>query len=357
VSKYKFQSTPFRLTQFFQIVILLGATSFCGCGSEEPIARHQIPKKRSGLDGIRTAKPLAQQQGPVSSDLLEGWQSGATNAMVPIRINRTFDDEKAEITVIPLPAAANDWDSNVNRWASSQLGLILDAEALSKITSEVSVDGKVGRRVRLVDESATDGKAIIGLMVVEKETAWFIKLMGSVSAVEQAESDFDRFVSEFKFPGGNEKATRQPIAPIANINPDPAVDLPEGWRLGATNSMVPIRINKTFNDEKAEITVIPLPAAANEWDANVNRWAASQLGLKLDKESLSKITSEVTVDGQTGQRVRLVDETATDGKAIIGLMIVKDETAWFLKLMGSMSAVEKAESEFDDFVEKFKFPS
>ena len=175
----------------FQILLTFIVVGNLGCQGDEPIVQHRVPKSRSGLEGIRAAKR------PETPD---GWSPGATSAMVPIRLNKKFGEESAEITVIPLPADANDWATNVNRWSAQQLGLKLDLDGLDKITKEVSVDGQTGKRVRLVDESATDGKAIIGIMVVEKDTAWFLKLMGPVKAVEQAESDFDNFVSKFSFP-------------------------------------------------------------------------------------------------------------------------------------------------------------
>jgi len=95
-----------------------------------------------------------------------------------------------------LPAS-NDWQSNVQRWLG-QVGMQKTAEEIDELTMEVEVDGKASSKVRLIKDE--DGDAIVGVMAVKGNLAWFIKLMGEKAAVEATEKDFDDYVKAFKFP-------------------------------------------------------------------------------------------------------------------------------------------------------------
>ena len=110
---------------------------------------------------------------------------------------------------------------------------------------------------------------------------------------------------------------------------------------------------KSFDDEEATLSIMALPAS-NGWLANVSRWVG-QLQQQKSAEEIESMTVEVDVDGIAANKIRLVDGDS-DGEAIIGIMARKGQSAWFIKLMGTKSAVTSAESEFDEYVQTLKLP-
>ncbi len=133
-----------------------------------------------------------------------------------------------------------------------------------------------------------------------------------------------------------------------------SLTVPDGWTAGATNSMVVNRFSKLFDGEKVEVTVVPLPSS-NDWNSNVVRWTG-QLGLQLSADQIQKRTTEVQVDGTKAQRIELADKKTTDDKAIFGVMAIKGDTAWFIKMMGGRDGVIASEEVFDNYVSSFRFP-
>lgn len=192
--------------------ILLTSGLLCGCilmlaGCNDPpeITTHRIPKSQSGLEGLRDLGPETTKPAGTSTAKMtvpEGWTGGATNSMVVNRFSKQIDGDTVEVTVVPLPAS-NDWQSNVVRW-TGQLRLTMSAEEINEQTTEVTIDGIKGSRIGLFDEenadANADAKAIVGVMAVQGDTAWFIKMMGADAAVKAAEEDFDNYLTTFKFP-------------------------------------------------------------------------------------------------------------------------------------------------------------
>ncbi len=132
--------------------------------------------------------------------------------------------------------------------------------------------------------------------------------------------------------------------------------VPAGWTFEGEGSFGVIhKISKDVDGETALVSVAKLQIAAADWPANVDRWAGGQLGVKLDVETIEKRTEEVTVDGKPGKLIVLDDEGATDGKATIAAMVVRDKEVWVFKSTGDAAAVKATESEFRDYMTTFKF--
>ncbi len=153
------------------------------------------------------------------------------------------------------------------------------------------------------------------------------------------------------FAGGGGQTSKAPSSAA-----DSGLDFtaPKGWTKGKTSSMVPIRLQKEDGEAKVQITVIEMPADANEWEPNVKRWAG-QVGLSfLTDEEVAKHTSEITVDEIPGKLVDLVAESKSDDGVIAG-MVKRDGSAWFFKLFGEKELVDQSREEFEAFMESVKY--
>ena len=187
---------------FFAAVCCLGILFlFCGCSEEPQIVKRRIPKTQSGLEAFRSRPASNSASESVSAKALpgpEGWTREKSNPMFPSdKFSKVVENDKVVLSVMSLPAS-NDWQSNIQRWLG-QVSMTMSAEEIDKITTEVQVDGTTSKKIRLMQDDA-DGEAIVGVMAVKGNLAWFIKLMGAKAAVEATESDFDEFVTSFKFP-------------------------------------------------------------------------------------------------------------------------------------------------------------
>ena len=133
-------------------------------------------------------------------------------------------------------------------------------------------------------------------------------------------------------------------------------DTPDGWEKGQTSGMVPVRLQRNSGEKTAQITVIQMPAAANEWEPNAKRWAG-EIGLSaLTTDELTKLTSPIEVDGSNGKLLNLLDVQTVSGNATIAGMVKRNGTAWFLKLTGDKELVTESEAAFRAFLGTLKFP-
>ena len=110
---------------------------------------------------------------------------------------------------------------------------------------------------------------------------------------------------------------------------------------------------KTVDNNEAVMSVMSLPAS-NDWQSNVQRWLG-QIGIEKSADEIQKMTTDVEVDGITSSRIRLIKDDA-DSTAIVGIMAVKGNLAWFIKLTGKKAVVQATEDEFDGYVKSLKLP-
>ena len=173
-----------------------------GCKEPSQIVEHRVPKSQSGLANLRNEKvdtPSGSANSASSSFATpDGWTRGKSNPMFPSdKFLKTVDNNEVVMSIMSLPSS-NDWLTNVQRWAG-QVGMEKSADQIKDSTTTLSVDGISSSKIRLVSEN-TDSKAIVGIMAVKGNLAWFIKLMGQKTAVEATEEDFDKYVKTITLP-------------------------------------------------------------------------------------------------------------------------------------------------------------
>ncbi|MEM1062048.1 MAG: hypothetical protein AAGJ97_06940, partial [Planctomycetota bacterium] len=115
-------------------------------------------------------------------------------------------------------------------------------------------------------------------------------------------------------------------------------DSPEGWTEMPAGGFRKASFTVGEGDDLGEVSVIDLPAAANELLPNVNRWRG-QVGLpETDADTLSAEAESIAVSGGEGVLVELYG----DEKAILGIIAEIGPKAWFVK-MTAPAALARAE--------------
>ncbi len=150
---------------------------------------------------------------------------------------------------------------------------------------------------------------------------------------------------------GGAQPPRQPAGPPQQT-PTQKVkfEAPVGWDTGSTNSMVRVRLTKETDGKKAQITVIEMPASANTWEPNVQRWQ-NQVGLgELSEPDLSARVSDINIDGVQGKIVDLIDLNSSSDVGTIAAMVKLGDSAWFLKLSGNKNLVDANRDSFKSFL-------
>lgn len=157
-------------------------------GPTPPLAAGPLPPA-----GRSSAATPAGPAG-VKFDKPEGWSEGPTNQFRKASFVVTEGDQKAEITVIDL-SASNDWLGNVNRWREQVQLKKATATEVEQATKSISVGDIKGQYIEAVGETQT----ILGVMAIEGDKAWFIKLTGNKQLAEREKAHFEQFVKSLQF--------------------------------------------------------------------------------------------------------------------------------------------------------------
>jgi hypothetical protein len=125
---------------------------------------------------------------------------------------------------------------------------------------------------------------------------------------------------------------------------------PPDWKPGKASSFIRREVSLTTADGLADISLMALPADANDLATNIARWRG-QVGLgDLSQEELVKSTQKITVDGAEGHFVELVG----DANTILGAMVKKGNEAWFFKMTAPNPVAVKEKAKFEEFVRTTK---
>lgn len=133
-------------------------------------------------------------------------------------------------------------------------------------------------------------------------------------------------------------------------------EVPDGWTPGRTNSFRIAAFDITSETGKAEVTVIPLGAAAGSVLENVNRWRGQIELPPITEEELAQSVEEVKAGSLTGSYVEVIppgDET----EAILAAIFPTDNQTIFVKLKGAKAVAVEQTSAFRKFVESLRTPS
>jgi len=111
------------------------------------------------------------------------------------------------------------------------------------------------------------------------------------------------------------------------------------------------------NGKMADVSVVPLGGMAGGDFANVNRWRG-QVGLAaLPDADISNLAEKISVGDQPADLYDLAGTAPGSGEAqrILGVILHRDDTAWFFKMTGAAGLVEHQKPAFIAFLKSVSF--
>ena len=284
-------------------------------GTPEQLQPHVAPFKQ-WLTSIRfeNKKP--------SWELPDQWRLKPASGMRFATILPDPQSDDVELTVIPLPIDGDPEQAilaNINRWRGQLRLPPIDQAQLSATTEAIPLEGLTAVLVDLISDNRSDGDA------------------GQASGRLGPEPQREEVAS-----GGSRLE----------------FETPEGWQpapLVISRGGITIRHEAAFEitsgDQRLEFTLDRLPAAGSLLE-NVNRWR-NQVGLEqIGAEELTQAIRKVEVDGVTADFVELIGEQ----DAILGVIAVRGDLAWYFKLRGNRALAAQEKEKFLSLAQSVKFP-
>ena len=108
----------------------------------------------------------------------------------------TDSDQPVLITFTQMSAAMNNWPDNAKRWAG-QVGQALSSDELAKTTENFKIGDQPSQLIQLLDGQSE--RAIVAVMTVDDQNAWFFKLVGDKETVRQELPTFRKLLNSIKF--------------------------------------------------------------------------------------------------------------------------------------------------------------
>ncbi len=132
---------------------------------------------------------------------------------------------------------------------------------------------------------------------------------------------------------------------------------PDGWTESDPGSMRVASFKIAKDGKQADVSVIPLGGAAGGDIANVNRWRG-QVGLEPASEAdLKKTAQAVEVTGQPAELYDIAGKNPGSGDSmrVLGVILHRDDVAWFFKMTGDDALVEAQKPALVEFLKSVKF--
>jgi hypothetical protein len=133
--------------------------------------------------------------------------------------------------------------------------------------------------------------------------------------------------------------------------------LPDGWEKKAPTAMRVASFGVSQDGKQADVSVIPLAGMAGADPANVNRWRG-QVGLAaLPDMDVANLAEKVSVGDQPADLYDLAGTApgGGEGQRILGVILHRDDTAWFFKMTGEAGLVEQQKPAFIAFLKSVSF--
>lgn len=198
-----------RLGLVFAGLLVLGG--FAGCQQRDQIAAYSVPKPESietpiirpGAGsmppprmGTRPAPPPREPSPDLKFDKPEGWKESAGNAFSMAAFEVVDGDQRIETTV---SAAGGDLLANMNRWRM-QIGLgEFSADEMAKAFEPLEVNGLPANFIEMHSEKTDNPESILGVVVVDGERTWFVKLRGSTALAKREREHLLAFAKSLRW--------------------------------------------------------------------------------------------------------------------------------------------------------------
>ena len=165
-----------------------------------PFLNRQAMQAGGATDGLKNSKPKPIAGSGLKYDTPDGWSVAQSSGMVPstrfTKASKSDPEKPTLITLTKMSAAVNNWPANAKRWAG-QAGQTFTDDELEAATEEFKIDGQPTQLIELLD--GKPDMAIVAVMTVAGNDAWFFKLVGDKESVTQEQPTFRELLKTIKF--------------------------------------------------------------------------------------------------------------------------------------------------------------
>ena len=265
------------------------------------------------------------------------------------------DGTVADISFVTLGPAAGNVLDNVNRWLGQLAQPPVTEEKLKSLIQplrtargEVAVVDLSGRPEN--GDEAKDGR-IIGAIAADGTGTAFYKMRGNATLVGAEKENFLKWVSSSRSTDTTSSSTNATPPPANSDKPQIKWEVPQGWSPAPVSAMRYASFAVEANGEKADISVVTFPGDGGSDTDNVNRWR-QQLGVPgVDSNALKSMMTPV----HAGEiHIDTVDMAGADARVVAG-WLRRDGRAWFFKLTGPATVVEREKPGFVTFLQSVRF--
>jgi hypothetical protein len=134
---------------------------------------------------------------PIEFTIPPNWEQLPKPMFATVKLEQKSGDRKAAISVSEMNPELNTWESAVGSWLAELELASQDAAQVEPFVSEIAIDGQTGKQIRLLLPDAAKG--IFAARVEREGRAWFVKLSGDKSLVEESTGDWETFVRSLRF--------------------------------------------------------------------------------------------------------------------------------------------------------------
>ncbi len=253
---------------------------------------------------------------PITWDLPADWTQIPGNGLRYATIKIKSDAEPLELSVTKLPGEAKEAGSvlaNVNRWRG-QVGLdpIQDAD-LPKETKTLDVAGVKATLVNMVGKGGG-----------------------------QAMPPFA------KAGAGGPKFTAPRAAAEDKLN----VDLPAGWTEEKPASSITLKQYVAGKDVR--VTITTMGGDGGGLALNLNRWRGQIKLPKAGDKELFDLTKFVDLPAGKAIAVDMENSKETGTPRIVGMILLRPDATWFLKMTGPSEQVAREKANFETFAKSLR---
>ena len=368
----------------FGTLLVLVAT---GCGRDSVKVYHVDSSDTPTPAPPPAATPAAMPDGLPAPDnsgqpalqytLPAGWEKKALTQMRVASFGVSQDGKQADVSVIPLAGMAGTDPANVNRWRGQVSLAPLPEADISPLAEKIAVGDQPADLYDLAGTAPSgDAERILGVILHRDDTAWFFKMTGETTLVEQQKPAFIAFLKSVQF-GGPAAPAATDLSQLPPSHPDiggmapamqtastgaddkPTWTVPAGWQEGQlAQFLVAKYVIAGTGDAQAAVNVSSLAGDGGGLLPNVNRWRG-QLGQPpLAADDLANL---LTIDA-SGVKGTLVDIAGTDPRTsqparLIGVVLPLNGQTWFYKLMGDATVVAQQKAALIQFIQSAKYPA
>jgi hypothetical protein len=261
----------------------------------------------------------------------------------------------ADISFVTLGPAAGNILDNVNRWLGQLAQPPITEEKLKSLLQplptargEVAVVDLSGQPEN--GDPAKDGRIIAAIAADGTGTA-FYKIRGNATLVGTEKQNFLKWVSSSRSAEATSSSTNATNPPANSDKPQIKWEIPQGWSPAPASAMRYASFAVEANGEKADISVVTFPGDGGSDTDNVNRWR-QQIGLPgVDSNALKSMTAAVPAGDL---HIDTVDMAGAKARVVAG-WVRHDGRAWFFKLTGPATVVEREKPRFVTFLQSVRF--